>query len=51
MKQVLAHIDEELYREFKIICAEKDIRIGKTLERLIKNFVEKERDVNFLDTI
>lgn len=43
MKQILAHIDEIVHREFKMYCAKKDLKMGETLEKLILRFVEESK--------
>lgn len=39
MKAIIAHIDEELHKNFKMICAEQNVKMGETLQGLVENFV------------
>ena len=43
-RAMIRDIPEDIYRDFKIMCVEKDISMNKELLRMIKETVEKYRE-------
>lgn len=45
MKSVNFPIDEALHKKFKMICANNDVNIGKTIMELMQKYVKENEDV------